>query len=103
MVENADDHGMAGLGADSCPIAARIAGTSRPNQLIELAFGGRWLTHSPEQRLIGVNLGFLTERCRTPSWCLSARFSNCRAARDLKIDDLTLTSVVSLVGVRTRR
>ena len=24
----------------------------------------------------GVNFGFFTERCRTPSWCRSARFSN---------------------------
>ena len=35
----------------------------------------------------GVNFGFFTERCRTPSWCRSARFSNWRAARVLKNDN----------------
>src|SRR2546429_4999596 len=45
--------------------------------------------HSQAQRSrsSGINFGFFTERCRTPSWCRSARFSNWRAARGLKNDN----------------
>src|SRR5437899_12892436 len=54
-------------------------------------------------RSSGVNFGFFTERCRTPSWCRSARFSNWRAARVLKTDDRATTSVLSIPSVGVRR
>jgi hypothetical protein len=61
--------------------------------------------HSQAQRSRsrGVNLGFFTERCRTPSWCRSARSSNWRAARVLKTDDRATTSAVSIPSVRAQR
>ncbi len=34
-----------------------------------------------------VSLGRFTDRCRTPSWCRSAKFSRWSAARDLKVAD----------------
>ena len=53
--------------------------------------------HSQAQRSQsnGVNFGFFTERCRMPSWCRSARFSNWRAARVLKTDDRAATSALA--------
>src|SRR2546426_4149259 len=68
----------------------------------------RQSVHTPHSRAQssrsrGVNLGFFTERCRTPSWCRSARFSNWRAARVLKTDDTATTSVVSIPSVRARK
>src|SRR2546423_1531888 len=61
--------------------------------------------HSQAQRSRsrGVNFGFFTERCRTPSWCRSARCSSWRAARVLKTDDRATTSVVSIPSVRARK
>src|SRR5437870_10654265 len=61
--------------------------------------------HSQAQRSrsSGINFGFFTERCRTPSWCRSARFSNWRFTRVLKPDDRATTSVVSISSVRARR
>src|SRR5437870_10938798 len=60
--------------------------------------------HSQAQRSrsSGINFGFFTERCRTPSWCRSARFSNWRFTRVLKPDDRATTSVVSISSVRAR-
>src|SRR5882762_5136826 len=68
----------------------------------------RQLGHTPHSqaqrsRSRGVNFDFFTERCRTPSWCRSAKFSNWRAARVLKTDDRATTSVVSIPSVRARR
>jgi hypothetical protein len=61
--------------------------------------------HSQAQRSrsSGVNFGFFTERCRTPSWCRSARFSNWRAARVLKNDRAAATSAISTPSIRARR
>ena len=37
-----------------------------------------------KNRSVGANFARFTDRCKTPSWCRRARFSNCRTARDLK-------------------
>src|SRR5947207_2625233 len=69
--------------------------------------GAPFSPHSYSQaqrsRSSGVNFGFFTERCRTPNWCRSARFSTWRAARVLKTDDRATTSVVSIPSVRARK
>src|SRR2546422_1812950 len=60
-------------------------------------------SHAQRSRSRGVNFGFFTERCRTTSWCRSARFSSWRAARGLKTDDRATTSVFSIPSVGARR
>src|SRR5205814_9936626 len=68
----------------------------------------RQSAHTPHSqahrsRSNGVNFALLTERCSTPSWCRSARFSNWRAARVLKTDDRAANCAVSMPSVKARR
>ena len=44
-------------------------------------------SHAQRSRSADVSFGRFTERRKTPSWCRSARFSKCSAARDLKTAD----------------
>jgi hypothetical protein len=44
-----------------------------------------WDNQTQRNRSAGANFGRFTDRCKTPSWCRRARFSNWRAARDLKV------------------
>jgi hypothetical protein len=44
-------------------------------------------SHAQSRRSAGLSLGRFTERCRTLSWCRSARLSRWSAARDLKFTD----------------
>ena len=49
---------------------------------------------------MGVNLGrFLAERCSTPIWWRSARFSNSRAARERKIEDKVAKRVAKEISI----
>jgi hypothetical protein len=49
---------------------------------------------------MGVNLGrFLAERCNTPIWWRSARFSNSRAARQRKIEDKVAKRVAKEISI----
>jgi hypothetical protein len=50
----------------------------------------------PEDAVPGVNLRrFLAERCNTPIWWRSARFSSWRAERERKTEDKVAKSVVT--------
>src|SRR5271165_5392951 len=56
-----------------------------------------WESQAHNRRSTGVNLGrFLAERCSTPIWCRSARFSNSRAARERTIEDRVARSVAKM-------
>ena len=59
-------------------------------------------SHAQRSRSNVVNFGFFTERCKTPSWCRSARFSNWRAAPVLKMDDRAANSVTSTSNAAER-
>ena len=49
---------------------------------------------------MGVNLGrFLAERCNTPIWWRTARFSNSRAARERKIEDKVAKRVAKEISI----
>ena len=49
---------------------------------------------------MGVNLGrFLAERCSTPIWWRSARFSNSRAARERKTEDKVAKRVAKEMSI----
>jgi hypothetical protein len=49
---------------------------------------------------MGVNLGrFLAERCNTPIWWRSARFSNSRAARERKIEHKVAKRVAKEISI----
>jgi hypothetical protein len=50
-----------------------------------------------------INFGLFTERRKTLSWCRSAWFSNCRAARVLKMDDRPANRVSSTPSVAVWR
>ena len=58
-------------------------------------------SHAQRSRSAEVSFGRFTERCRTPSWCLSARFSTWSAARDFKAADAATANRSS--ALRTRR
>ena len=58
----------------------------------------RSVTKALSSRSNVVNFGFFTERCRTPCWRRSVRFSNLRVAPVLKTDDRPVNNVPSQHG-----
>src|ERR1700746_620568 len=57
-------------------------------------------SQTQRRRSMGVNLGrFLAERCSTPIWWRSARFSNSRAARKRKIEDKVAKRVAKEISI----
>jgi hypothetical protein len=57
-------------------------------------------SQTQRRRSMGVNLGrFLAERCSTPIWWRSARFSNSRAARERKIEDKVAKRVAKEMSI----
>ncbi len=58
-------------------------------------------SHTQRSRSAEMSFGRFTERCRTPSWCRSARFSRWRAAPDLKVAD-TAANRSSALSARRR-
>jgi hypothetical protein len=59
-------------------------------------------SHVQRSRSAEVSFGRFTERCRTPSCCLSARFSTWSAARDLKAADAATANRSSALRARRR-
>jgi len=60
-----------------------------------------WESHAQRSRSGGASFGRFTERCRTPSWCRSARFSaRWSAARDLKVADAAAANMRKVLSAK---